>query len=98
MGSRYYAVCAASGGVWGCIAYVIGYQSMPRSIIWGGIAVSSFIGLAIGTLYRPAFRLPHMARAAMSLLALYVSAALFGLAVGLFTLLDGITISKPSNW
>lgn len=89
MGTRYYALCAASGGAWAIIAYVIGHQAMQR-IIWGGMVVSPLIGLGVGALYRPAYRFPAAARFAMSLLTLYVAAALFGLASGLFDAARGL--------
>lgn len=90
MKSRYYSLCAASGGVWAAIAYVIGHQPLPRGIIWGGIVVSPLIGLAVGAVYRPAYRSSATARVAMSLLTLYVAAALFGLAVGVFDAGQGV--------
>ena len=77
------------------IAYVIGHQPMPRSIIWGGIAVSPLIGLAVGALYRPANKLSGPARVTMSLFTLYVAAALFGLAAGLLDALLGLPGGKP---
>ena len=90
MEHRYYAVCAASSGVWAAIALAIGHQAMPRHIIWGGILVSPLIGLAAGAIYQPAYRLSGTARVAMSLFTLYVAAALFGLAAGLFDAIRGL--------
>lgn len=88
--SRYYAVCAASSCVWAAIAYVIGHQAMARDIIWGGIVVSPLIGLVVGAIYRPVYKRSVPAQIAMSLLSLYVAAALFGLGVGLFDVVQGL--------
>ena len=55
-----------------------------RVIIWGGILASPLIGLVAGLLYLPAYRFPVVGRVLFALLTLYVSAAFFGLAVGLY--------------
>ncbi len=78
--ARYYSLCAASGLVWGGIAYFLGGQWF--SAIWGGIIASPLIGLMVGLAYRPIYRLPLLARVFLALLMLYLAATLFGLAVG----------------
>lgn len=88
MKSRYYSLCAASGCAWAIIAWVIG-QHLP-GIVWGGIVVAPLIGIAAGAIYRPAYGSHVVARVAMSLLTLYVSTALFGLAVGTFDAVRGL--------
>jgi len=80
--SRYNLLCLASGGVWASIACLLGCGMGPPWI-WGPIVVSPLIGVVAGAIYLPAYRFPIAGRLAMSLLTLYLSAALFGLAWGI---------------
>ncbi len=57
--ARYYSLSAASGLIWGGIAYFLGGQWL--SAIWGGIIASPLIGLMVGLAYRPIYRLPLLA-------------------------------------
>jgi hypothetical protein len=80
---RYYGLAILSGCAWGVIAYALSSWAV-NSNITGGMLASPFIGLAVGLLLRPAYKLGNKWRALLSLLALYFTAALFGLAVGLY--------------
>lgn len=70
-----------SGVVWGGIALGLGYSWMHQRV-WGGVLVAPLIGLAVGIAARGFERRPGWLRALHALAALYVAAALFGLAVG----------------
>jgi hypothetical protein len=71
----------ASGVVWGAIALGLGYSWMQQRV-WGGVLVAPLIGLAVGIAARGFDRRPGWLRALHALAALYLAAALFGLAVG----------------
>jgi hypothetical protein len=71
----------ASGVVWGGIALGLGYGWMHQRV-WGGVLVAPLIGLAVGIAARGFDRRPGWLRALHALAALYIAAALFGLAVG----------------
>jgi hypothetical protein len=54
------------------------------SIIWGGVIASPLIGLLMGMLYKPAYKLPKVGQVFVSLTTLYLAATLFGLAMGIY--------------
>jgi hypothetical protein len=80
---RYYWLSLLSGCVWAAIALILASGAFGELIV-GGLIAAPFIGLLVGLLYRPAYRLPKAAQAFGALLTLYLAVALFGLAVGAF--------------
>jgi hypothetical protein len=80
---RYYWLSFLSGCAWAAIALLLSFGAFGWLIV-GGIIAAPFIGLFIGFLYRPAYRLPKVAQFFAALLTLYAAAALFGLAIGTF--------------
>jgi hypothetical protein len=84
----YYLLCAVSGCVWAGIAWLIGHKGFG-SFLWGGIVASPLIGVIVGLIYRPAYRLSTTKRAWLSLLTLYMAVTLFGLAIAVFDLAFG---------
>jgi hypothetical protein len=81
--ASYYLMSALAGCVWAILVYLISLGAMG-SIILGGLIASPFIGLLIGFLYKPVYKLPKAGQVFMSLLTLYLAATLFGLAMGLY--------------
>lgn len=65
------------------IDYLLSLGVFPPGVVLGGLLVSPLIGLFIGLIFRPAYKLPRFAQFALSLVTLYVAVSLFGLAVGL---------------
>ena len=80
---KYCWLSVLSGCVWAVIAYVLSFGAFG-SIIVGGLIASPFIGLLVGMLYRPAYKLPKVDQFFLSLVTLYLAAAVFGLAVGFY--------------
>ena len=80
---RCVAVSAISGCIWAVIAYFLASELMG-TIIVGGLLASPLIGIGVGLIYRRAYHKSLLARVGMSLVTLYVAAALFGMAVGIF--------------
>jgi hypothetical protein len=79
---RYQVVSILTGCLWGALAFLIGHKWMPGC---GVAAISSpFIGLLIGRVYRPVFKLSRWPRAVLSIVALYLSAAIFGIVGGAY--------------
>jgi len=70
-----------SGAIWGLIALGLGYSWLQQRV-WGGVLVAPLIGLAVGIAARSFERRPGWLRTLHALVALYLAAALFGLAVG----------------
>jgi hypothetical protein len=81
--SRADALSALSGCAWAGIAYVIGHEMLGRALV-GGILAAPVIGILVGRLYRPAYRLSLGGRAIATIVTFYIAIALFGLAVGLY--------------
>ncbi|HEY9282971.1 MAG TPA: hypothetical protein VIP46_05920 [Pyrinomonadaceae bacterium] len=81
--TRYYGLAVVSGCLWGVAAYFLSLKVFDSSIV-GGMLASPFIGLAVGRLLRPTYRFKRKWQALLSLPALYLAAALFGLAVGAY--------------
>lgn len=75
-----------SGGVWGVIGTAICALYLKKWL-WGGLVVSPLIGLLIGWALTHVHGWRFPARAAASLVGLYVAVALFGLAAGTFDVL-----------
>jgi hypothetical protein len=84
---RVVTLSIASGFGWSLIAFLLGDPAFGV-VIWGGIAVAPFIAVAMG-FASSLFPSTGIRRAAFSLLALCIAAALFGLGVGTFDLLMG---------
>ena len=84
MTHRYYLLCALSGCVWAGIAWLIG--SGFGWSLWGGALASPLIGLLVGLIHLPAYEYSTWKGVWISLLTLYLAAALFGLAMSLFDL------------
>ena len=82
MTRHYYLLCATSGLLWAVIAYLIA-DGWGGAAFWGGFASAPLIGVVAGKIYRPVYRFPFSGRVAMSLLSLYISSTLFGLAWGI---------------
>jgi hypothetical protein len=80
---RYYWLSLLSGCAWAAVALLLASGPFGNMVI-GGIVAAPFIGLLVGLLYRPAYRLPRAAQAFGALLTLYLAVALFGLAVGAY--------------
>ena len=80
---KYFVFAALSGCAWAVIAYILSLGVFPPGVVLGGLLVSPLIGLFIGLIFRPAYRLPRFVQFALSLATLYVAVALFGFAVGL---------------
>lgn len=80
---RYYWFSILSGCTWALIALLLSLGTFGWLIV-GGMIAAPFIGLFIGFLYRPAYRLPKVAQVFAALFTLYMAAALFGLAIGTF--------------
>jgi hypothetical protein len=70
--------------VWAGIAAAIGYSSSLGGALWGGILVSPLIGLVAGRCARIGMRQRPWLRMLYTLAALYGSAALFGLGMGIW--------------
>ncbi len=96
MTKRYLLLCAASGLGWAVIAYFIS-GTWRRSAFWGGVAASPFIGVIAGLIYHRGYRFPFPGRVAMSLLTLYLSASIFGLAWGITDAVQGLSGGASRN-
>lgn len=72
-----------SGCVWAVLGYLLASQVMGV-IIWGAVAASPFIGLAVGLLYRPVYHKSVGVRVGASLATLYLAVVLFGFAAGIY--------------
>lgn len=88
---RYAVLSCVSGVVWGCIVGLLAFDAFPRAIC-GGLIASPAIGLLIGIATRRWFRFPTPLRIAATLGSLYLAAALFGLAVGIY---DWLAVDIP---
>lgn len=82
-GLSYYLCSALSGGVWELIAYFLGHRAVGPTI-WGGVLASPLVGLFVGWAGQRFGALLSFKLGLVSLVSLYVSAALFGLATGLY--------------
>lgn len=89
MTRHYYLLCATSGLLWAVIAYLIA-DGWGGAAFWGGFASAPLIGVVAGKIYRPVYRFPFSRRVAMSLLSLYISSTLFGLAWGITDVIQGL--------
>ena len=96
MTRRYYLLCATSALVWAVIAYFIA-GNFRGAAFWGGLVSAPIIGVMVGMIYRPVYRFPLAGRVAMSLLTLYLSALLFGLAWGITDAIQGLPGGAPRN-
>src|SRR5882672_11609499 len=84
----YYILCALSGCLWAGVAWLIGHKEFGW-YLWGGLVASPLIGLIVGLIYRPAYKLSTSKGVWLSLVTLYVALTLFGLAIALFDLAFG---------
>lgn len=85
--TRIILLSVASGGVWAAIAVVLGGAMRP--IIWGGVLLAPFIGLAAGFASAVFPSEGRFYKALFSLVSLYTAAAIFGLGMGVYDLLTG---------
>ncbi|MEC9476779.1 MAG: hypothetical protein VX764_07055 [Planctomycetota bacterium] len=79
--NRYFLLCVVSGLVWAVIADQIA-PSWRGSAFRGGLLSTPLVGVVAGLVYLPAYRFAVAGRVMMSLLTLYLSTLLFGLAWG----------------
>lgn len=93
---RYVLLCAVSGMGWAVIAYFIAGR-LGGAALWGGLVTAPLIGVIAGRVYRPVHRWRWPGRLAMSLLTLYLSAVLFGLAWGITDALQGLPGGASRN-
>ena len=84
---------AASGLLWGAVVTCIAFDVAPRSI-WGGLIASPVIGFVIGSATKGWGQLRTSLRITAALLCLYIAAACFGLAVGLY---DWLIVDIPNR-
>jgi hypothetical protein len=82
---------AMCGLAWGVLGFLLVPALAGRASV-GGLLAGPLIGFAIGRLTRPFGDDPLWSQALISLISLYVSAALFGMALGIF-----IDASAPSS-
>jgi len=75
---RYLLVSLLSGAIWGWIGFLLGARWIGPAI-WGALLLSPLIGLLIGLAFRWFYGLRVGLKIPVALLALYISAALFGL-------------------
>jgi hypothetical protein len=72
-----------AGAAWGLVALLLGGRAF-RGAIWTGALFSPLIGLLVGGLLQPLFeRRNGPVRWLIALIALYLGAALFGLALSI---------------
>lgn len=81
---KYFLLATLSGCAWAVIAYVLSYGMFNANTVIGGMIASPLIGLFIGFVFLPAYKLPKFVQFALSLVSLYLAVALFGLGVGLY--------------
>ena len=81
--AQYYWMSALCGCGWAGLAYLLSWGVFGFNIV-GGLIASPFIGLLVGFIYLPAYRLPKVGQVFVSLALLYLAVALFGLAVGMY--------------
>ncbi|MGE4615381.1 MAG: hypothetical protein AAEJ46_13685 [Planctomycetota bacterium] len=93
---RYALLCAVSGMGWAVIAYFIAGR-LGGAALWGGLVTAPLIGVIAGWVYRPVHHWRWPGRLAMSLLTLYLSALLFGLAWGITDALQGLPGGASRN-
>jgi len=91
---RYVLLCAVSGLGWAVIAYFIAGGFGPAGLS-GGLVTAPLIGVSAGWVYRPVHRWRWPGRMAMSLVTLYLSVVLFGLAWGITDALQGLPGGAP---
>jgi hypothetical protein len=63
--------------------------SVPPFVV-GGIVASPLIGLVIGRIYRPCYKLSRLRRILQAIFTLYLAAAIFALSMGLYGLSCGL--------
>ena len=97
MNPRYLAACVASSCFWVTMALALGHSAFPRNLVWAAVLAGPLIGATVGELYLIVLGRSRFERAAMALLTLYVAAALFGLAVGAFDVLQGLEDGSPRD-
>ncbi len=80
---RYWTLSALSGALWGLLAYALGARAIGPTV-WGGVLASPLIGLAAAWIYLPFYARSRRLRWFGALLTLFATAALFGLAIGVY--------------
>ena len=71
---RYCLLAVVFGCAWALIAYTLSFGIFGE-FVRAGLAASPLIGLVIGIVYLPAYKLPKWAQGLLSLVTLYVEAA-----------------------
>jgi hypothetical protein len=94
---KYFLFTAVSGCVWAAIAYILSLGAFPPGIVIGGLLASPLIGLFIGWIFLPVYKLPRFVQFALSLVTLYVAVALFGFGVGLSDAVRNIPNRRTSE-
>jgi hypothetical protein len=85
MTRKYIIHSALSGCVWAFIAWALVQVTMGHwEKIVVGMALSPLIGVMIGIIYLPAYRLSKSLQALVSLFTLYLAVSLFGAGSGLY--------------
>jgi hypothetical protein len=99
MTRKYVIHSALSGCVWAFIAWALVQVTMDHSEkIVLGMALSPLIGVIIGIIYLPAYKLPKSLQALVSLFTLYLAVSLFGAGLGSYDVFWGSTpISDASR-
>jgi hypothetical protein len=83
MNRAYLVMSLLCGTVWGGIAYVLGFSSVPREQLVAGVVASPIIGLLVGILSSPTYSLHWGVRLLAPPVLLYLSAAFFALAMSI---------------
>jgi ribose/xylose/arabinose/galactoside ABC-type transport system permease subunit len=79
--AKYIVLSMISGPFWAAIPYYV-LRRDPPPFLWGGIAASPFIGLAVGLIYHNVCKRRLASRILLSLATLYIAVVLFGFACG----------------
>lgn len=91
--AKYLTLCSGCGAAWGLLVTGLAQAHFPHTI-WGGMFAAPLIGALMGlaTLHWCEWKLGF--RIGGALVSLYASAALFGLAVGLY---DWLVVRPPDS-
>jgi hypothetical protein len=98
MTPKYIIHSALSGWAWAYIAWALVQVTMGDvEEIVAGMALSPLIGIIIGIIYLPAYRLPKSLQALVSLFTLYLAVSLFGAGSGLYDVFWGSTPIRDAS-
>jgi hypothetical protein len=93
---KYIFYSGLSGCVWAAIALGIGYW-IAGSIIFGGIALAPVIGIGMGLIFLPAYRLSELWQFFLSFITLGLAGTLFGLGMGFYNAFERNIANRDSN-